>query len=162
MSGVMRPRGQWLIWSSFALALLLSIMPMGLLDVARPLWAALFLAYWALYLPARVGLFSAWLLGLATDVLHGSLLGQNALILSLITFLVLSLQRRLQMFPAWQQSMLLLVVFGSAQLIQLWLNTLAGDRPPTLIFLLPALFSALIWPWVSLLLRSLQLRFNVH
>jgi rod shape-determining protein MreD len=162
MNGVLRPRGQWLIWSSLALALLLSVIPMGLLDVGRPLWAALFLAYWALYLPGRAGLFSAWVLGLATDVLHGSLLGQNALILSLITFLVLSLQRRLQMFPVWQQSMVLLVVFGLAQLIQLWLNTLAGDRPPTLVFLLPALVSALIWPWLNLLLRGLQQRFNVH
>ena len=69
-----------------------------------------------------------------------------ALVLVLITFLVLSLQQRLRMFPMWQQSTVLLVVFGLAQLVQLWLNALTGSRPPTLAFVLPALVSALLWP----------------
>ena len=104
---------------------------------------------------------TAWLLGLAQDVLYGNLLGQNALILGLITFLVLSLHQRLRMFPAWQQC-LVLVVYGLAQLLQLWLNALTGNRPPTLTFLLPALVSALLWPWVYALLQFVRLRLNVR
>ena len=105
---------------------------------------------------------SAWLLGLAEDVLYGSLLGQNALILTLITFLVLSLHQRLRMFPMWQQSLVLMVVFGLAQLVQLWLNALTGNRPPTLAFVLPALVSALLWPWVCTLLRAVHRRMRVN
>ena len=103
-----------------------------------------------------------WVLGLAEDVLYGTLLGQNALILALITFLVLTLHQRLRMFPMWQQCLVLLVVFGLAQLVQLWLNALTGNRPPTLVFLLPALVSALLWPWVYAALRGTSRRLNVN
>ncbi|MGP0171913.1 rod shape-determining protein MreD [Pseudomonas sp. NCHU5208] len=156
-------RNGWVIWLSLAIGLLLSVSPMPeFMQIGRPLWVALFLTYWVLALPQRVGMTTAWILGLAQDVLFGTLLGQNALILTLITFLVLSLHQRLRMFPMWQQSMVLLVVFGLAQLVQLWLNALTGNRPPTLAFILPAVVSALLWPWVCVALRSLHLRLNVN
>ncbi|MGV8844312.1 MAG: rod shape-determining protein MreD [Pseudomonas sp.] len=157
-----RSRNGWVIWLSFAVALLLSVAPMpSFMETGRPLWLALFITYWSLALPHRVGMASAWLLGLGEDVLYGTLLGQNAMTLALITFLVLSLQQRLRMFPLWQQSMVLLVIFGLAQLVQLWLQALTGNRPPTLVFVLPALVSALLWPWVSLALRGVQHRLKV-
>ena len=96
------------------------------------------------------------------DVLYGSLLGQTALVLSLVVFRVRSLAQRLRAFPIWQQSFVLLVVYGIAQLLALWLNALAGSRPPTLVFLTPSLVSALLWPWIYLLLRGLRLRFGVN
>jgi rod shape-determining protein MreD len=78
-----------------------------------------------------------------------------------VAFLVLSLQQRLRMFPLWQQSMVLLVVLGIAQLVQLWLNTLTGNRPPTLLFLIPVPVSALLWPWLFVALQWLRRRFDV-
>lgn len=158
----LRPRNAWVIWCSFVVALLLSVMPMpDFMETGRPLWLALLLTYWMLALPHRIGMITAWLLGLAADVLYGSLLGQNALVLSLIAFLVLTLQQRLRTFPVWQQSMVLMVIFGLAQLVQLWLNVLVGNRPSALLFLVPVPVSALCWPWVSVVLRGLRLRFSV-
>ena len=158
-----RSRNLWVIWVSFALALLLSVVPLpAFMETGRPLWLALFLSVWTLELPHRVGMTTAWVLGLAADVLYGTLLGQNALILTFITFLVLSLHQRLRMFPMWQQSLVLLVVFGLAQLVQLWLNALTGNRPPTLLFILPALVSALLWPWVYTALRIIRQRLGVN
>ncbi|MDZ7889794.1 MAG: rod shape-determining protein MreD [Pseudomonas sp.] len=158
-----RSRNLWVIWVSFALALLLSVAPMpAFMETGRPLWLALFMTAWTLALPHRVGMTTAWVLGLAADVLYGTLLGQNALILTFITFLVLSLHQRLRMFPMWQQSLVLLVVFGLAQLVQLWLNALTGNRPPTLLFILPALVSALLWPWVYGALRLIRQRLSVN
>ena len=158
-----RSRNLWVIWLSFALALLLSVAPMpAFMETGRPLWLALFMTAWTLALPHRVGMTTAWVLGLAADVLYGTLLGQNALILTFITFLVLSLHQRLRMFPMWQQSLVLLVVFGLAQLVQLWLNALTGNRPPTLLFILPALVSALLWPWVYGALRLIRQRLGVN
>ena len=158
-----RSRNLWVIWVSFALALLLSVAPMpAFMETGRPLWLALFMTAWTLALPHRVGMTTAWVLGLAADVLYGTLLGQNALILTFITFLVLSLHQRLRMFPMWQQSLVLLVVFGLAQLVQLWLNALTGNRPPTLLFILPALVSALLWPWVYTALRIIRQRLGVN
>lgn len=159
----LRARNVWVIWLSLALALLLSVTTLPkFMEVGRPLWLALFLTYWVLALPHRVGMTTAWCVGLLADVLNGTLLGQNALILTLVTFLVLSLHQRLRMFPMWQQSMVLLVVFGLAQLVQLWLNALTGSRPPTLAFVLPALVSALLWPWVCVILRGVHKRLSVN
>ena len=158
-----RSNNVWVIWVTMALALLLSVSTLPrFMEIGRPLWLALFLTYWVLAVPHRVGMTSAWCVGLLADVLNGTLLGQNALILTLITFLVLSLHQRLRMFPMWQQSLVLIVVFGLAQLVLLWLNALPGSRPPTLAFVMPALVSALLWPWVCGILRSLHLRLNVN
>ena len=143
-------RNGWIVWLTFAIGLLLSVSPLPqFMEILRPLWLALLLAFWSLHLPHKVGMVTAMFLGLAEDVLYGTLLGQNALILTLITFLVLSLQQRLRMFPMWQQSLVILVIFGLAQLVQLWLSDLTGNRQPTLALVLPALVSALLWPWIS-------------
>lgn len=157
------PRNSWLIWFSLAVALLLSVAPMpNFTEIGRPLWLAMFLTFWVLMVPQRVGMLTAWFCGLAEDVLYGSLLGQNALILSLIIFLVLSLHQRLRMFPVWQQCLVLMVIYGLAQLVQLWLNALTGSRPPTLAFLLPVLVSGLLWPWVLGALKGLSRRLKVY
>jgi rod shape-determining protein MreD len=153
----------WIIWLTFAIGLLLSVSPLPqFMEVLRPLWLSLLLAFWCLNVPAKIGMTTAWVLGLAEDVLYGTLLGQNALILSLTTFLVLSLQQRMRMFPMWQQSLVIFVVLGVMQLVQLWLSALTGNRQPTLALVLPAVTSALLWPWVSYGLRGLRRRFNIN
>lgn len=158
-----RSRNGWFVWFSLALALLLSVAPMpDFMQVGRPLWLALLIAYWSQAAAQRIGMTRVWLLGLAADVLYGTPLGQNALVLALVMFMLMSLHQRLRMFPVWQQSLVLLVVFGLAQLVQLWLNTLTGNRPPSLLFLLPALVSALLWPWVFTVMRWCSRRLRVN
>jgi rod shape-determining protein MreD len=158
-----RPSRGWIVWLTFIAGLLLTISPLPqFMEILRPMWLALLMAFWSLELPQKIGMVTAWLLGLCIDVLYGTLLGQNALILTLITFLVLSLQQRMRTFPMWQQSLIVLVVFGLAQLVQLWLSALTGNRQPTLALLLPALVSALLWPWVSFGLRGLTRRYKIN
>ncbi|APC15899.1 rod shape-determining protein MreD [Pseudomonas frederiksbergensis] len=156
-----RPRNGWMIWLTFVIALLLSIVPFPHVEILRPMFVALPLAYWALEVPEKVGMLTAWCLGMMQDVLFGTLLGHNALILTLITFLIMSLRPRLRMFPMWQQSLVILVILGLAQLLQLWLSALTGNRQ-TLAVLLPALISALLWPWVSFGLRGLSRRYKIN
>ncbi|MFV0454229.1 MAG: rod shape-determining protein MreD [Pseudomonas sp.] len=158
-----RANNGWVIWATLLFALVLSVAPLpGSFEIARPLWLALFVTYWVLTLPHRGGLGAVFALGLMLDVLSGTLFGQNGLPLLLIVFLVLSLQQRLRMFPLWQQSVVLLIILGLGQLVQLWLNTLTGNRPPTLLFLVPVPVSALLWPWVFISLQWLHRRFQVY
>ncbi|MGK9067242.1 rod shape-determining protein MreD [Stutzerimonas chloritidismutans] len=153
----------WVIWLSLLVALLLSVAPMPVnTELARPLWLGMFIAYWAITLPHRGGMAAAFIFGLMLDVLAGTLLGQNGLPLLLVTFLVLSLNQRLRMFPLLQQSLVLLVILGLGQLVHLWLNTLTGNRPPTLLFLVPVPVSALLWPWVFVALQWARRRYNVY
>lgn len=158
-----RTNNSWVIWLTLMVALLLSIAPMPYsTGLGRPLWLAMVIAYWAIALPHRGAMAAAFVCSLVLDVLSGTLLGQNGLPLILITFLVLSLQQRLRMFPLMQQSMVLMVIFGIGQLVQLWLNTLTGNRPPTLLFLVPVPVSALLWPWMFIALQWMRRRFNVY
>ena len=146
-----------IMWLTLLLALLLSVVPMPAhLEVARPLWLGLVLTFWAMNYPHRVGLLTAWCFGIAQDVLYGTLFGQHALALVLVVFLVLTLQQRLKVFPLWQQSLALLVIYGLAQLVLLWLSTLSGMRPEINYYALPVLVSSLLWPWLYLLLNNVR------
>lgn len=148
---------------SILVALLLSVMPLPEpVSLARPMWLALVLSCWVMALPHRVGLLTAWLAGLLSDVLFGQLFGQNALVMTLVVWMVLLLYQRIRRFPLWQQSLVMLPVFGIAQMVALWLNSLSGNRPPTMLFLLPAVVSAVLWPWVFSLLRGVRRRFHVN
>ncbi|MEH6565645.1 MAG: rod shape-determining protein MreD [Halopseudomonas sp.] len=155
-------RNSLVIIVTLVVALLLSVMPMPEpFNLGRPMWVALVLAFWVMVLPHRVGLLTAWLAGLATDVLAGQLFGLHALVMTLVVWQLLLLHQRIRRFPLWQQSLVMLPVFGIAQMVLLWLNSLSGNRPPTLLFLLPALVSAFLWPWVYTLLQGVKRRFRV-
>ena len=73
------------------LSLLLSIVltittfPLGYF---APDWIHLFLIYWILATPGSIGLFTVWMIGLLVDVVLGSTLGVNALVYSLIAYLI--------------------------------------------------------------------------
>ena len=146
----MTSAGWGLIAGSLVLALVLSILPMPVwAEWGRPEWLALVLIQWCLLVPNRVGITIAWLAGLMLDMLERAPLGQNALALSVMIYLVLLLYQRLRMFTPWQQMAVVFVLIGLEQLLCHWIQTLTGSPSPTLWFLLPALTSALVWPLIS-------------
>ncbi len=147
----------WVIWLSFLLAMMLSTLPMPeSLEWGRPEWVALTLIYWVVALPHRVGLWSAWILGLLLDILLGSLLGIHALSLVIVAFLAQRLHRRIRMFPLWQQALLVLLLVGIHQMLQYWAQMLTGSSSDSLLFLLPSLVSCLLWPWLFVVLRGVR------
>ena len=146
-----------MMWLTLVVALLLSVMPMPeQMEIGRPLWLALVLTFWAIHFPQNIGVLTAWCVGIAQDVLYGTLFGQHALALVIIVFLVLTLQQRLKVFPLWQQSFALLVIYGLAQLVLLWLGTLSGMRPEINYYAWPVLISYLLWPWLYLVLVNVK------
>ena len=153
------PRNSF-IWISFLLALMLSIAPLpSFMQQGRPLWVLLVLTFWLIEKPRQVGLVLAWCLGMAQDVLYGSTLGEHALVFAVVMGFLMGLQERMRLFPMWQQSLALAIIYGTALLLQLWLNAVIEHRPPTLALLLPALISSLLWPWVYYGLVRLARRF---
>lgn len=152
----------WVIFSSFFAALVLAILPLPeWLQWGRPEWVGLALVYWVIALPHRVGLLTAFLLGMVVDVLEGAVLGQNALALTVVATLSLTLYQRLRVYNLWQQSALVFVLVGIHQMICQWVQTLQGAAATSLMFLLPALSSALLWPLVLHSLRGARRRYRV-
>ena len=158
--------GFFIILLTILLGMVLSVLPLPAfvpseLGFVRPDWVAMVLVYWILALPHRIGLVTAWVVGLSMDVLLGSLLGQHALSYVVIAYVAASLYQRLRMFSVWQQAGVLLAILGLNHLISFWIESLAGLNEWTLWYLLPAVSGALLWPWVFMLLRYLRRRFVV-
>jgi len=155
--------GGWIILGTLVLAALFTVLPLpDWLEAYRPEWVALVVIYWVVALPDRIGLFSAWITGFFMDVLEGSLLGLNALALALVAYLALSLYQRMRMFTAIQQSSTILILVGIHQLLSFWVLTAnSQNTAPNLIFMISALSSAIIWPFVFLALRYIRRTFNV-
>lgn len=159
-----RTHASWVIFLSFFVSYLLAIVPFP--DWAmnyRPQWIAMVLIYWAMALPYRVGIGFAWVAGLLMDILEGSLLGLNALALAIIAYITLSLHQRLRMFSSLQQSGVVLALIGLHLMMTHWMKIAAEQAVSSnLLFLLGALSSAFIWPWMFVLLRQMRRSFGVR
>lgn len=152
-------RGGWVLWTSLFIALFLSILPVpAVLDDLRPQWVALTLIFWCLTLPERVGVFWAFGTGLVLDVTTGALLGHHALGLSVVAYVVVELHQRVRSFPLWQQTLVVWLLLLVERLLHLWLLGATGQPTPTLVYWAPTFVSALLWPWVFVVLRDLGRR----
>lgn len=161
-----RDSSLWVILLTFTVAILFSVVSLPefipwQLGYLRPQWVELVLIYWIMALPHRIGIFSAWVLGLFVDVLTGSLLGQHGVAFIIVAYIASSLYQRLRMFAVWQQSLIVFVTIGISQLVNFWVENFVGLSQWDMRFLLSALVSAMLWPWVFLVLRHLRRLFNV-
>jgi rod shape-determining protein MreD len=73
-----------------------------------------------------------------------------------VALLSLTLYQRLRVFSVLQQAGTVFVLVGINQLVCQWVQNLEGVGSPELLFLLPAVSSALLWPFVLHILRGLR------
>lgn len=144
------------------IALILSIMPLPAgMQIARPDWPLLLLVYWVIYLPHRVGVGSAWLLGLLEDVAKGALLGQYALGYALVAFSVMMFYRRIRVFPLPQQALLVGALSILPLSLALWIYGLTGIPTDGLEFWWPVITTALAWFIVQPILSALHRHYKI-
>jgi rod shape-determining protein MreD len=155
-------RGVWVIGLTFLAAFLLAVIALPQWSLwARPEWLALVLIYWTIALPHRVGIFTGLIVGVLLDSIEGAVFGQNAFSLMVVALLSLVLYQRLRVFNVLQQAGTVFILVGINQLICQWVQNLQGRGTDSLLFLLPAFSSAMIWPVVFHVLRSLRRHYRV-
>lgn len=148
-----------LLYGSLLAAALLSLVPLpDALAVARPYWLALVLIFWVLEAPSQLGFGKVFVIGVLADVLYGTLLGEQALRLCVILFLVLRFRPRLRFFPLSQQALAVGSLLLNDRVITLAVRLLSGEGAPGASFWVAPVVGALLWPWVFLLLDQLLLR----
>ncbi len=156
------PHGYPVIFLTFLAAYVLAVLPLPQWALwARPEWVALALIYWTIALPHRVGMVTGLALGVGLDVLEGAVIGQNAFALVIVALLSLVLYQRLRVYSLSQQAGVVFVLIGVNQLICQWVLNLEGAGARSLLFLLPAFSSALLWPVVLQVLRGLRRYYRV-
>jgi rod shape-determining protein MreD len=127
----------------------------------RPDWVTLVLIYWAMAMPMTVGVIVAWCAGLLLDVAYGSLMGQNAAGMAFIIWFVHIQHQRLRVASLLQQAMIIFVLLFIKQTGTLWVDGMLGRAPNSWFYYMPTLISALLWPWVYLILRDLRRKFSL-
>lgn len=146
---------------SLFVAFMLTIMPLPEWVVEfRPDWVTLVLIYWAMALPARTGVTIAWLAGLMLDVSHGAILGQNALGLTLVIYIVHIQHQRLRVASLVQQAIVIFFLLLLKQLIVLWVSGIVGHAPDTWLYFMPTITGTLLWPWIYIIMRDIRRKFG--
>lgn len=152
------PSGRMLL-GSLLLALIFAVVPLPTgVGPARPYLLALLLAYWLMEAPNHVGLGSAFVIGLLADLVTVTPLGEQALRLVVLTFLVQRFRARLRFFPLWQQALAIGLLLLNDRIIATLLHLLMGDGWPPWSSWLSPLLAMVIWPWLFVLLDLARLR----
>ncbi|WP_067750740.1 rod shape-determining protein MreD [Orrella dioscoreae] len=152
---LVRPARGMFVWGTVLFVWLISLLPWRLWPAAPDL-LLLVLAFWCAHEPRRVGMMAAFVFGLLMDVHDARLLGEHALIYTLVAYGTIVLHRRLQRFDLFAQALHMMPVFVVAQLFGLALHAwLTGAWPGWHWTLGPAVTAAL-WPVVGWLLQLPQ------
>ena len=143
---------------SLFLALLLN-MVMGLTEQSwLPDVLGLVLVFWTVHQPRRVGMFTAFLLGLAMDVHESALLGQNALAYVCMSHFAGIIHRRVLWFPLREQTLQVLPLFIMAAVIEWLTRLITHDTWPYWPQLIAPLLQTVLWPLFGHLLLAPQRR----
>ena len=119
---------------------------------------AVVLVFWNVHQPRRVGVGSAFALGLLIDVHQGALLGQHALAYTLLSFFAITVHRRLLWFTVPSQAVQIVPLFVAAHTVSLVVRMIAGAGFPGWPLVLAPLLESLLWPVANFFLLAPQRR----
>ncbi len=146
-----------LLLISFVAALVLAIVPLpAALAAYRPDWVPLVLIFWGLMAPERLGLLTAFAMGLALDTLSGALLGQHALAMVTVVYLSVRFHLLIRVFPVWQLSVVVFLLLVIYEFMLFWIDGVAGRSVPIIERWAPVVSGALVWPLVLGYLASVR------
>ncbi len=142
---------------SLMVAFLLNLQPWGHW-IGVPDFVALVLVFWGIHQPRRVGIGIAFCMGLLMDVNDATLLGENALAYTLLSYFAITLHRRVLWFPLRKQIWYILMLLLSSQLIQMLVQLIVSHRTSSWWYLLDSGVGALLWPVITVMLLAPQRR----
>ena len=153
----MRAHSPWILPLSILAALLLGLLPLpaGIAPL-RPYWLALVLAYWVIETPERAGLGFAFVIGLIADLAFGSLLGEQALRLVAMAFILQRFRARLRFFPLSQQSLAIGGLLLNDRIVATGLHVVLGASTLPPLYWLAPVVGMLLWAPVFVLLDAMR------
>ena len=139
---------------SFIIASSLNVYPLSpSMATLRPVIMIMVLIYWLLFQPRYVGIFTAFTIGLITDLLMDTHLGQQAfaaVVVALVIKITSIYVRQLNTISAWLIASLGLIVFQ----LNLWMLQMFIQNTFIAKSALSLMMSIISWPLVLLALRK--------
>ena len=128
----------------------------SILETISPFWMLIFFIYWIIYTDTKALYLAALILGLLTDILQGSILGQNTLALLISSAFIFNVKKSFYVSNLTTQQVY--VFFASLiYLISLILTQLAIQSFDfSWLITLSPFTGAIIWPLVRLFLAKLK------
>lgn len=153
-----RPRRGWILPVSIIIALLLGLLPLpGLLQPLRPYWLALIMAYWVIEAPDSAGLGFAFTVGIIADLMFGALLGEQALRMVIMTFILQRFRARLRFFPMSQQALAIGVLLLNDRVVTGAVHLALGEPALPWNYWWAPVLGMLLWPPLFVMLDALRL-----
>jgi len=160
---VNRAHARWVIYLTLGAALVLMLLPFSVeWRSLRPDIVSLALFYWVLALPHRVGITTAFVVGISQDLIEGAPLGLSSPGLMLATLLLLFSYQSIRQFDPLQQSLVVLVLLLLSAGIEQWLRNGVNVPVMPLEALVGLVCSTLCWIPVRAILRQSRRYYEVY
>lgn len=154
---ILLPVSPIFIGFSLTVAFLLNLLPWGAF-VGVPDFVALVLVFWGIHQPRKVGIGLAFFMGLLMDVHEATLLGENALAYTLLSYFAIMIHRRVLWFPITTQALHVFPLLLMTQAIQVLVSFIVSGRFPGWTHFAESVVAILLWPVVTWLLLAPQRR----
>lgn len=154
---ILLPANPLFIVTSMLVAFLLNLLPWGHW-VGIPDFVALVLVFWSIHQPRKVGIGIAFMMGLLMDVHDATLLGENALSYTLLSYFAIMIHRRVLWFKVWTQAAHVLPLLLMMQTVQLVVRIMVSGMFPGWLYFMESVFAAALWPVVTMILLAPQRR----
>lgn len=154
---ILLPANPLFIVGSLISAFLLNLLPWGQW-VGVPDFVALVLVFWSIHQPRKVGIGIAFFMGLLMDVHDATLLGENALSYTLLSYFAIMIHRRVLWFKVSTQTLHVLPLLFLMQIVQLMIRLMVSGDFPGILYFLDSLVTAALWPVVTWILLAPQRR----
>lgn len=154
---ILLPANPVFVAFSLVLAFLLNLLPKGNLP-GIPDFVALVLVFWSIHQPRKVGIGVAFSMGLLMDVHNATLLGENALAYTLLSYFAIMLHRRVLWFAPLMQAIHILPLLVLAQIAQALVHLVISGKFPGWLYFLSSVVEAFLWPVATWLLLAPQRR----
>ena len=147
-----RREPRWAVFFTVLIALILQVLPLpDWLAAVRPSFVVLVIIYWGIFAPHAGGIFAPWLAGLVLDVFKGDVLGQNALAVALVAYIVMSLHQRLRNQTLVQQSLFVFAMLMVNEAVIWGIEGWSGHSMSSPWRWVQPMIGAMLWPFVALL-----------
>ncbi|RJG03052.1 rod shape-determining protein MreD [Noviherbaspirillum sedimenti] len=154
---ILLPVNPFFILLSLVTAFLLNMLPWGGW-FGVPDFVALVLVFWSIHQPRRVGIGVAFFMGILMDVHDATLLGENALSYTLLSYFAIMIHRRVLWFPIGIQALHVLPLLLLMQIVQVVIRWIVSQQFPGWFYFSESLVATLLWPVVTWMLLAPQRR----
>jgi len=134
-------------WSIIILSIVLTIIPVpDIINSFRLPWLMMTVIYFSIFNVSLIGVLSAWFAGLILDLMTGGLMGENAMILSIISYISYRFRFQIRVYPIWQIMVVVLLLLSLGELLSLWIQGVSGTMNISIINWINISIAIIIWP----------------